>query len=209
VKLVLQVMRENELFAKLSKCQFGIDRVEYLGHYISGTGVETDHKKIAVILNWPLPTNQKELRSFLGLTGYYRRFIRGYAMICKPLTDLLKKDGFQWDTAATNAFEKLKEKMSSTPVLALPNFDQPFEIETDAASCGIGAVLQQNRHPIAFISKKLGPRWQRLSVYEKELLAIVFAVQKWEQYLMGRPFIIKTDQKSLKHLLEQKVSTPF
>jgi len=209
VKLVLQTMKENELFAKLGKCQFGIDRVEYLGHYISGIGVETDPKKIAIIINWPIPANQKELRSFLGLTGYYRRFIQGYATICRPLTDLLRKDGFHWDSTATKAFEKLKEVMTSAPVLALPDFDQPFEIETDASSCGIGAVLQQNRHPIAFISKKLGPRWQKLSVYEKELLAIVFAVQKWEQYLIGRPFVIKTDQKSLKHLLEQRISTPF
>ena len=209
VRLVLQTIRANELFAKLSKCHFGIDKVEYLGHYISSAGVETDPKKIAIIVDWPTPTSQIALRSFLGLTGYYRRFIKGYASICKPLTELLKKDGFQWNQEATEAFENLKAKMSSTPVLALPNFDKPFEIETDAASCGIGAVLQQDKHPIAFINKKLGPRSQKLSVYEKELLAIVFAVQKWEQYLISRPFTIKTYQKSLKHLLEQRISTPF
>ena len=94
-------------------------------------------------------------------------------------------------------------------MLALPDFDEPFEVETDASSFEIGAPLQQGRRPVAFISKKLGPKWQKLSVYEKELLAIIFGVQKWEQYLLGRPFIIKTDQKSLKHLLEQKITTPF
>ena len=114
-----------------------------------------------------------------------------------------------WSDEASAAFQKLKEDMTSAPVLALPNFDLTFEVETDASSHGLGAVLQQNRHPIAFIREKLGPKWAQLSVYDKELLAIVFAVQKWEQYLMGRPFIIRTDQKSLKHLLEQKISTPF
>ena len=171
-------MRNNELFAKMSKCQFGIDKVEYLRHYISGKGVETDPKKIAVITNWSVPANQKELRSFLGLSGCYRKFIRRYAIICRPLSDFLKKNSFQWSSEAIEAFEILKRKMSSTPVLALPNFSLLFEIETDASSYGIGAVLLQNRHPIAFISKKLGPRWQNLSVHEKKLPAIIFAVQK-------------------------------
>ena len=145
----------------------------------------------------------------MGLTGYYRRFVKGYASISKPLTDLLKKDGFKWDEDSENSFKALKKAMTTAPVLALLDFEATFEIKTDASTHGIGAVLQQNRHPIAYVSKKLGPRWQSLSVYEKELLAIVFVVQRWEQYLLGRPFIIRTDQKSLKHLLEQKLSTPF
>jgi len=142
------------------------------------------------------------VRSFFGLTGYYRRFIKGYALISKALTDLLRKDGFAWNPEAALSFQKLKTALMTTPVLALADFDQPFEIGTGASSYGIGAVLQQRGHPIAFISKKLGPRWQQLSVYEKELLAIVFAVKNWEQYLLGRAFLIKTDKKSLKHLLE-------
>jgi len=206
---VFQTMRDNSLYAKLSKCCFGIPKVEYLGHYISGKGVETDPKKLEVIQQWPQPCTQRELRGFLGLTGYYRRFIQGYAQICRPLTELLKKDGFVWSEAATAAFQALKEAMSTTPVLALPNFDQQFEVEINAYNTGIGAVLQQNRNPIAFISRQLGPKWAKLSVYDKELLAIVFVVQKWQQYLMGRTFVIRTDQKSLKHLLEQKISTPF
>jgi len=184
-------------------------RVEYLGYFISHKGVETDPKKIEVIAQWPEPKTQREVRSFLGLTGFYRRFIKGYALLSKALTELLKKDGFEWNPEAAIAFQKLKAALMTAPVLALPDFEKPFEVETDASSYGIGAVLQQEGHPIAFVSKKLGPKWQQLSVYEKELLAIVFAVKKWEQYLIGRPFIIKTDQKSLKHLLEQKISTPF
>ena len=139
VRLVLQTMRANELFAKISKCHFGIDKVEYLGHYISGAGVETDPKKIAIIVDWPTPTTKTALRSFLGVTGYYRRFIKGYASICKPLTELLKKDGFHWNQEATKAFAILKAKMSATPMLALLNFDKLFEIETDATSL----VLEQ------------------------------------------------------------------
>jgi len=209
VKTVLQTMRDNTLLAKKSKCAFGIAKVEYLGHYISGKGVETDPRKIAAITTWPTPQCQRDIRSFLGLTGYYRRFVKGYASIGKPLTDLLKKDGFKWGNEAEKSFQALKQAMTTTLVLAMPNFEVPFEIENDASSQGIGAVLQQNKHPIAFINRTLGPRWQNLSVYEKELLAIVFAVQKWEQYLLGRPFIIRTDQKSLKYLLDQKLSTPF
>ena len=134
-------MREHTLYAKPSKCQFGIPRVVYLGHYISGNGVETDRKKIDTILQWPVPKNQKELRSFLGLTGYYRRFIKGYVHLCRPWIDLLKKDGFSWQAKAATAFSTLKTAMSSTPILALADFNLPFEIETDASSSSIGAVL--------------------------------------------------------------------
>ena len=169
---------ENHLYAKLSKCSFGIAKVEYLGYLISGKGVETNPKKIEVIANWPVPKTQRDVRSFLGLTGHYRRFITGYATFCRPLTDLLKKNGFWWNPEAEQAFQALKTALMSALVLALPDFDQLFEVETDASSYGIAAVLQQGRHPIAFISKKLCPKWQKLSVYEKELLAIVFAVQK-------------------------------
>lgn len=203
---VLKLMQQHQLCAKLNKCCFGLAKVE---HYISRDGVETDPRKIEVIPQWPPLKCQKDVRSFLGLTGYYRRFIKGYATISRPLTDLLKKDGFLWNAEIEQAFLALKKALTSTPILALPDFEQIFEIETDASNNGIGAVLHQGRHPIAFISKKLGPKWQRMSVYEKELSAIVFAMQKWEQYLIGRPFIIKTDQKSLKYLLEQKISTPF
>lgn len=122
---------------------------------------------------------------------------------------MLKKGAFQWNNQAQQAFETLKQALVTAHVLALPNFDKKFVIETDASKGGIGAVLGQEGQPITFIGKSLGPKWQRLSVYEKELLAVVFAVQKWEQYLMNNHFEIKTDQKSLQWLLQQKVSTPF
>lgn len=140
----------------------------------------------------------KELRGFLGLAGYYRRFIKHYGIISKPLTDLLKKDGFQWSEMATQAMEELKEALTSAPVLALPNNCVVFVVETDACDYGIGVVLMQEGHPIAYLSKGL---------YDKELLALVLAVTKWAQYLMGKKFIVRTDQKALKFLLDQKLHT--
>lgn len=209
LEAVFSVLRRHQLFLKPSKCTFGATVVEYLGHFISEAGVSTDPSKIKAVEQWPTPTSQKQLRSFLGLANYYRRFIQGYSIIARPLTTLLKKDGFLWDTNATAAFEALKTALTASPVLALPNFGKDFVIETDASNVGIGAVLMQENHPICYISRALGPRHQALSVYEKELLAVVHAVQTWSAYLTHRPFIIKTDQKSLKYLLDQKVTTPF
>jgi hypothetical protein len=130
---VLQVLRSNCLFAKMSKCVFATDKVEYLGHIISAHGVATDPAKVAAIQPWVTPKSITQLRSFLGLTGYYRRFIQNYGLIYMPLHDLLKKDNFHWGTKHTAAFTTLKQKMTTAPVLALPNFTLPFILETDAS----------------------------------------------------------------------------
>ncbi|GJS10929.1 putative mitochondrial protein [Tanacetum coccineum] len=196
---VLQKMRTNTLFAKRSKCVFAVDQVEYLGHIISAKGVATDPSKIEAMKNWPVPRNIKELRGFLGLTGYCIRFIKGFATINQPLSKLLKKNAFQWSDDAQLAFERLKEAMIQTPVLALPNFEAEFVVETDASGVGLGAVLQQGGHP----------KHQSLSTYEKEFMAVVMALEKWRGYLLDRHFKIKTDHFSLKYLLDQRLSTPF
>jgi hypothetical protein len=142
----------------MSKCAFAQQRVAYLGHVISSDGVSTDSSKIQSICMWPRPVSVKELRGFLGLSGYYRKFIRHYAVISQPLTSLLKKDvPFVWTDITETAFNTLKEALMSAPVLALPNFTQQFVVETDACHVGIGAVLSQNRHPLAFVSRALGP----------------------------------------------------
>ena len=122
VKIVLQTLRDNHLIAKKSKCAFGIPKIEYLGHYIYGAGVETDLRKTEAITTWPTPQCQRDIRSFLGLTGYYRRFVKGYASISKPLTDLFKKDRFKWENKAQKSFQALKKAMTTTPFLALPDF---------------------------------------------------------------------------------------
>ena len=160
------------------------------------------------MLQWPTPTSVRELRAFLGLTGFYRKFIKHYASIAAPLTSLLCKDAFTWSQDSQHAFDKLKLAMTSAPVLALPNFSEPFVIETDASGIAIGAVLLQNGHPLAYFSKCLGPRMLHASTYIRELHAVVAAVRKWRQYLLGRPFTILTDHKSLRELMTQVIQTP-
>jgi hypothetical protein len=209
LEFVFQTLRDNGLFLNRSKCHFATTCVEYLGHLITKEGVSTDPSKISAVSSWPLPKNLKQLRGFLGLAGYYRRFVKDFGKIAQPLTDLLKRDNFHWNQMSTNAFEALKHALTSAPVLQLPDFSKTFIVETDASGCGLGAVLMQDKHPIAYISKSLGPRQQALSVYERELLAIIYAVQKWGAYLSHAAFTIKTDQKSIKYILEQKLNTPF
>ena len=158
---------------------------------------------------WLLPKTLKALRGFLGLTGYYRKFIKGYGQIASPLTALLKKDTFAWSDKAEQAFEKLKEAVSQPPVLALPDFTQSFVVKCDASGVGIGVVLMQQGRPLAFFSQALKGNNLFLSTYEKELLALVLAVKKWRPYLFATIFVIKTDQQSLKYILEQRVGTPM
>lgn len=177
---------------------------------ISKDGVATDPKKIQAVAEWPVPKTLKQLRGFLGLSGYYRRFIHNYAKISAPLTALLKANtSFVWTNNSILAFKLLKDAFISAPVLALPDFTITFVIEMDASGNGIRAVLTQRNHPLAYISKTLSTQHQALSVYDRELFTILFAVKKGHPYLVGRHFIIKTDHQALKHLFEQKLSTPI
>ncbi|WVZ01111.1 hypothetical protein V8G54_027180 [Vigna mungo] len=184
-------------------CLFAQQQVEYLGHVVSAAGIAPEHSKIQAMLDWPPPSTIKALRGFLGLTGFYRRFIKGYATIASPLTTLLKKDAFLWTTEAQAAFDTLKKAMTEAPVLALPNFDLPFVLETDASGLAMGAILMQEGHLIAFHSKLFCPKLMRSSTYVRELHAITAAVKKWRQYLLGHSFTILTDHCSLKELMTQ------
>lgn len=207
LSIMLSTLREHQLYANLSKCSFAQTKLEYLGHIISNKGVATDPAKTEAMVAWPVPTNLTELRGFLGLTGYYRKFVKGYEILAKPLTALLQKKTFQWTAEAQVAFEVLKEAMINTPVLALPDFSRQFTVKTDACATGIGAVLSQEGHPVAYYNKALSVANQQLSIYEKEFLAVIMAVDKWRQYLNRGLFIIKTDHQSLAHLNDQALTT--
>lgn len=159
------------------------------------------------MVTWPKPQSIKELRGFSGLIGYYRKFVRGYGSISQPLTDRLKKNQFQWCLEAVEAFRSLKKAMITALVLKLPNFSKPFVIEVDASMKEMGAIVMQEQHPIAFINKSLGVENEGLSTYEKELMVILYTISKWRHYLEGEPFIIKTDKKSIKYLLEQRLNS--
>ncbi|GKB77646.1 ty3-gypsy retrotransposon protein [Tanacetum coccineum] len=200
---------DHQFYVKLSKCVFGAATLEYLGHVISERGVEMDPKKVAAVVEWPEPKTPRQVQGFLGLAGYYRRFIMNFASIASPLSNLLQKEGFKWGAVEAATFNALKHQLSHAPVLGLPNFEETFVVETDASADGIGAVLLQKGQPLSFFSRKLGPRMRIAATYQKELFAIVEAVYKWRQYLLGRRFIIQTDHKSIKELMQQVIQMPL
>ena len=185
VDQALQLLKDHQLYAKPSKCAFGLKEVEYLGHIVSHDGVKVDPTKIKAIMEWPIPKTIKKLRGFLGLTGYYRRFVKNYGCIAAPLIALLKKDSFQWNESTNVSFEQLKNAMFTTLVLTTPNFTKEFIVECDASSNGIRAMLMQEGRPIAFESRQLKGKNQLKPIYEKEMLAILHVVKKWRPYLMG------------------------
>jgi hypothetical protein len=205
--LVFQVLTKHHFFIKESKRLFAQQSLEYPGHVITTQGITTDPSKVDVVNRWPAPSNVKELRGFLGLAGYYRRFIKNYGIISRPLTHLLKKGVlFIWSDTAQQAFEAVKQALTIAPVVALPDFNKPFVLEIDASNLGIGAVLLQDGHPIAYLNQSLNRTNQGRSTYEKECLAILLAVEKWHSYLQHREFIIRIDQRSLQHLGEQRLT---
>ncbi|WVZ76926.1 hypothetical protein U9M48_024844 [Paspalum notatum var. saurae] len=206
VKAVLQLLRRHELFLKRSKCFFGQETVVYLGHIISGNGVAMDPDKVAAVEAWPRPRTVRALRGFLGLTGYYRKFIAGYGSAAHPLTALLKREAFSWAPEADHAFMAIKRALMSAPLLQLPDFSACFLVDCDASGFGFGAVLHQGDGAIAFFSRPVAPHHAKLPAYERELIGLVKAVHHWRPYLWGRPFTVHTDHWSLKFLLDQRLT---
>ena len=208
IQCVLHKLQEAGLTAKPAKCQFAMAQCTYLGHIVGGGRVYPEVDKLQAVENFPVPTTKKQVRSFLGLTGYYRRFMADYASIAVPLTDLTKKSApnqVRWNTVCNDAFIHLKKLLCSKPVLWSPNFSKDFVLQTDASDFGVGAVLSQYDeegidHPVAFFSRKLLPREQRYSTVEKECLAIKLGTQAFRVYLLGRAFTIQTDHRALQWL---------
>lgn len=209
LKQVFQVLRENELYVKLEKCSFAQEEVEFLGHKIKDGKLLMDGAKIKAIQEWETPTKVTELRSFLGLVNYYRRFIKGYSAKAAPLTDLLKKNkAWTWDDKCQAAFEELKMAVMEEPVLRLPDVTEPFELHTDASDYAIGGVLMQEGHPIAFESRKLNDAEKKYTVQEKEMTAVVHCLRVWRHYLLGSRFVIKTDNVATSYFQTQKKLSP-
>ncbi|KAJ9159677.1 hypothetical protein P3X46_025162, partial [Hevea brasiliensis] len=195
---------KEKLYANLKKCSFCMEKVVFLGFVISANGVEVDDEKIRAIKDWPIPKSASEVRSFHGLASFYRRFIKNFSTIAAPLNDLFKKNvNFVWEQKQDDAFHKIKDMLCSALVLALPDFSKTFEIECDASGIGIGAVLMQDKRPIAYFIDKLNGAALNYSTYDKELYALVRALETWQHYLWPKQFVIHTDYESLKHIKGQ------
>ena len=205
LRIVLQTLREHRLYAKLSKCQFWLDSVAFLGHMVFAEGVSVDLQKVEAILNWKPPASVIEIRSFLGLAGYYRKFVEGFLKIAAPLTRLTRKEEpFFWSEACQQSFDEPKRRLTSAPVLTLPSGQDGFAMYCDASRQGLGCVLMQNDKVIAYASKQLKKHEQNYPTHDLELAAVVFALWIWRHYLYGVPCRIFTDHKSLQYLFTQK-----
>jgi hypothetical protein len=204
IQQVLDVLRKEKLFANLEKCTFCTDQVVFLGFVVSGSGIEVDESKVKTIKDWPTPENVSQVRSFHGLAGFYRRFVRDFSTIAAPLNELTKKGvAFQWGEPQEKAFQELKKRLSEAPLLVLPDFTKTFEVECDASGIGIGGVLMQIGQPVAYFSEKLGGAQLNYSVYDKELYALVRALETWQHYLWPKEFVIHSDHEALKYLKGQ------
>nr|GFB04472.1 putative reverse transcriptase domain-containing protein [Tanacetum cinerariifolium] len=205
LKTILELLKKEELYAKFSKCEFWIPKVQFLGHVIDSQGIHVDPAKIESVKNWASPKSPTEICQFLGLAGYYQRFIEGFLKIAKPMTKLTqKKVKFEWDDKQEVAFQLLKQKLCSALILALPEGSEDFIIYCDASNKGLGAVLMQREKVISYASRQLKIHEKNYTTHDLELGAVVFALKIWRHYLYGTKCIVFTYHKSLQHILDQK-----
>ncbi|KAA3478731.1 DNA/RNA polymerases superfamily protein [Gossypium australe] len=205
LKLMLQILRKKQLYTKFSKCEFCLKEISFLRHIISASGIRVDPSKVSAILEWKLPRNVSEVRSFLGLAGYYRRFVKGFSMIATPMTKLLQKDvKFEWSEKCQKSFDQLKTLLTEAPVLIQPESGKEFVIFSDASLNGLGCVLMQEGKVVAYASRQLKPHEKNYPTQDLELAAIVFALKIWRHYLFSEKCHVYSDHKSLKYLMTQK-----
>ena len=208
VRQVMDVLRQEKLYAKESKCELFRTEVEFLGHIVGRHGVRMMEDKVKAVQEWPAPTRVTHVRAFLGLAGYYRKFVKDFSKISMPLSDLTKDAAkFEWGPPQQKAFRLLKHALATAPVLILPDPKLPYVLHTDSSGFAIGGVLQQDQgaglQPIAFLSKKMQDAETRYPVHEQELLAIIHALSTWRHYLHGTKFTVLTDHQSLQHFKTQ------
>ena len=209
LRLVLDKLREYKMYAKQSKCTLYAQEVDFIGQRVSSQGLRADPSKVQALIDWPQPNTVHEIRQFLGLAQYFRRYIQGYSYMCTPLTMLTRKDTpWTWQQAQQDAFHAIKKALTSAPVLRLADPTAPFVLVTDASNIAVGATLMQRNEqgrlqPIAYESHKLSPAQARYPTHDKELLAIIHALRKWRHYLHEKAFTIHTDHQSLKYIQTQ------
>jgi len=205
LRLVLQTLRDHQLYAKFTKCEFWLSEVRFLGHVISGDGIAVDPAKVEAVLDWEQPASVTEIRSFLGLAGYYRKFIQDFSRIATPLTHLTKKGvPYVWSAQCQEAFDCLKQKLTTAPVLMIPSSERCFVVYTDASLMGLGGVLMQTQRVVAYASRQLRIHERNYPTHDLELAAVVFALKTWRHYLYGVQFELFTDHQSLRYLYSQK-----
>src|SRR3989337_1601971 len=205
LRLVLEKLREHQLYAKFSKCEFWLKEVGFLGHVISGEGIAVDPTKVQSVTEWSAPTSVGEVRSFLGLTGYYQRFIENFSKIAKPMTEMLKKDTkFKWTEDCEASFQELKKRLVTAPVLILSDIRKDFQVYCDASRLGLGGVLMQDGRVVSYASRQLRPHELNYATHDLELAAVVHALKTWRHFLIGNRCDVYTDHKSLKYIFTQK-----
>src|SRR5438105_4821528 len=204
LRIVLDRLREHQLYAKLSKCQFWLKEVSFLGHVLSSRGVAVDPSKVQEVLDWKSPTSVMEIRSFLGLAGYYRRFIQDFSKITKPMTKLLQKEAkFIWTSDYEAAFQQLKTLLTTAPVLTQPDITKSFDVYCDASGTGLGCVLMQEGKVISYASRQWRKHEEHYPTHDLEVAVVVHALKIWRHYLLGHVCHIYTDHKSLKYIFTQ------
>nr|AAQ56486.1 putative polyprotein [Oryza sativa Japonica Group] len=204
LRLALEKLREHQLYAKFSKCEFWLSEVKFLGHVISAGGVAVDPSNVESITNWKQPKTVSEIRSFLGLAGYYRRFIENFSKIAKPMTRLLQKDvKYKWSEECKQSFQELKNRLISAPILILPDPKKGFQVYCDASQLGLGCVLMQDGKVVAYASRQLRPHEKNYPTHDLELAAVIHALKIWRHYLFGTCIEVYTDHKSLKYIFTQ------